>query len=124
MNRFRMGMRASVLAGLVVAGCAVGGWTARAQSQNGRPSQPTMPDLQEEPRGPRISAEMRERMEKARNDERQKRLIADTEKLYALATLLKEDVAKTDKYTLSLDVIHRTEEIEKLSRSIRERMKN
>ena len=64
------------------------------------------------------------KMAAARNDERQKRLVADTEKLLALATSLKTDVDKTDKNILSLDVIRRTEEIEKLAKTIRERAKS
>ncbi len=59
----------------------------------------------------------------ARNEERQKRLVADTDKLLALATQLHDDVGKTDKNILSLDVVKRAEEIEKLAHSVRERMK-
>ena len=58
-----------------------------------------------------------------RNDERQKRLVSDTEKLLALATELHQDVEKTDKHILSVDVVKRAEEIEKLARSVKERMK-
>lgn len=60
---------------------------------------------------------------RARNDDRQKRLVADTDKLLALATQLHADVAKTDKNVLSMDVIRRSEEIEKLAHNIKERMK-
>ncbi len=66
---------------------------------------------------------LQEKMAMQRNDERQKKLIADTDQLLALATELKAEVDKTDKYTLSLDVVKRTAEIEKLAKSIRERMK-
>jgi hypothetical protein len=66
---------------------------------------------------------LQEKMAIQRNDERQKKLIADTDQLLALATELKAEVDKTDKYTLSLDVVKRTAEIEKLAKSIRERMK-
>ena len=58
-----------------------------------------------------------------RNDERQRRLVSDTAKLLALATELHQDVGKTDKHILSLDVVKRAEEIEKLARSVKERMK-
>ena len=63
------------------------------------------------------------RQQHARNDERQKRLVADTDKLLALATQLHDDVGKTDKNILSLDVVKRAEEIEKLAHSVKERMK-
>jgi hypothetical protein len=59
----------------------------------------------------------------ARNNERQKRLVADTEKLLALATDLKAQVDKTNKDTLSVDVIKKADEIEKLAHSVKERMK-
>jgi hypothetical protein len=72
----------------------------------------------------RMSANTQEKMAIARNDERQKRLVSDTDKLVALVTQLKTDVDKTDKYMLSLEVVRRSEEIEKLARSIKERAKN
>jgi hypothetical protein len=59
----------------------------------------------------------------ARNNERQKRLVADTDKLLALATDLKAQVDKTNQNTLSVDVIKKAEEIEKLAHSVKERMK-
>ncbi len=62
-------------------------------------------------------------MAKARNDERQKRLIADSEKLLALATALHEEVMKTDKNILSVDVVKKAAEMEKLSRDLKDRMK-
>ena len=64
-----------------------------------------------------------EQQEKLRNSDRQKRLVADTEKLLALATDLKEQVDKTDKDILSVDVIKKADEIEKLAQSVKERMK-
>jgi hypothetical protein len=64
------------------------------------------------------------RQEKLRNDERQKRLVADTDKLLALATQLHDDVGKTDKNILSVDVVKRADEIEKLAHAVKERMKN
>ena len=64
-----------------------------------------------------------EKQAKQRNDDRQRRLISDTEKLLQLATSLKEDVAKTDKNVMSLDVVRRADEIERLAHSVKERMK-
>ena len=60
---------------------------------------------------------------KARNDERQRRLVADTDRLLVLATSLHEDVSKTTKDVMSLDVIKRAEEIEKLAKGVKDRMK-
>ena len=64
-----------------------------------------------------------EKQEKLRNDDRQKRLVADTDKLLALATDLKQQVDKSTKDTLSVDVIKKADEIEKLAHSVKERMK-
>ena len=64
-----------------------------------------------------------EQQEKLRNTDRQKRLVADTDKLLVLATDLKAQVDKSTKDTLSVDVIKKAEEIEKLARSVKERMK-
>jgi hypothetical protein len=61
--------------------------------------------------------------EKARSVDRQKRLVADTDKLLALATDLKQQVDKTNQNILSVDVIKKAEEIEKLAHSVKERMK-
>ena len=57
------------------------------------------------------------------NDQRQKRLIADTDKLLQLATELHADVEKTDKNTLSIDVLKRADEIEKLAHAVKVRMR-
>ena len=64
-----------------------------------------------------------DQQEKLRNNDRQKRLVADTDKLLVLATDLKAQVDKSTKDTLSVDVIKKAEEIEKLARSVKERMK-
>jgi hypothetical protein len=64
-----------------------------------------------------------EQQEKVRNNDRQKRLVADTDKLLMLATDLKAQVDKSNKDTLSVDVIKKAEEIEKLAHSVKERMK-
>ena len=61
---------------------------------------------------------------KALNKDRQEALKKDTEKLLKLATELKEAVDQSTQDTLSLEVVRKTEEIEKLSRSIRDKMKD
>lgn len=58
-----------------------------------------------------------------RNADRQKQLEADTQKLVALANELKADVEKSNKDTLSLDVVRKADEIEKLAKSVRDKMK-
>jgi hypothetical protein len=61
--------------------------------------------------------------QRMRITERQKRLEADTEKLVALTTALKAQVDESNKDVLSLDMIKKAEEIEKLARSVKERIK-
>jgi hypothetical protein len=55
--------------------------------------------------------------------ERQKRLIADTDKLLSLSTALKHQVDESNTEILSLDMIKKADEIEKLARSVKERIK-
>ncbi len=63
-----------------------------------------------------------ERM-KAMNKDRAERIKRDTDKLLQLATELKQYVDKTNENVLSLDVIKKADEIDKLARSIRDKMK-
>lgn len=70
-----------------------------------------------------IDAHRAEQQAKLQNNDRQKRLVADTDKLLALATDLKTQVDKSTKDTLSVDVIKKADEIEKLAHSVKERMK-
>lgn len=67
--------------------------------------------------------QMEQDQAKMRNVDRQKQLVSDTEKLLALANELKADVDKSNKDTLSLDVIRKADEIEKLAHSVKEKMK-
>jgi hypothetical protein len=60
---------------------------------------------------------------RALNKERQQKLKQDTDKLLELATELKEYVDKTNENIMSVDVIKKTDEIEKLAKSVREKMK-
>ena len=70
---------------------------------------------------PRIR--MAREMAKKANLARQAELKRDTERLLKLATELKESVDKTNEGTLSLNVIKKAEEIEKLAHSVRDKMK-
>ena len=59
----------------------------------------------------------------AANTERRKQISDDAARLLDLATQLKTAVDKTDKDTLSLDVIRKAESIEKLAKGVKEKMK-
>jgi len=54
---------------------------------------------------------------------RQAQLLADTQKLYQLTQELRAEVAKSNKDMLSVSVIKKADEVEKLARSLKERMR-
>ena len=62
-------------------------------------------------------------MEKKAAKERLAALKNDTDKLLKLSVELKSYVDKSDENVLSLDVIKRAEEIEKLAKSVKDKMK-
>lgn len=64
-----------------------------------------------------------EKLEKERNNERQLLLVRDTDRLLALARDLKAEVDKSNKDTLSIDVVKKAAEIEKLAKSVKDRMR-
>jgi hypothetical protein len=59
----------------------------------------------------------------AANAERKRQINADSARLLKLATDLKTEVDKTGKDTLSLGVIRKADEIEKLAHDVKEKMK-
>jgi hypothetical protein len=67
----------------------------------------------------RIEADMAKRA----NQERQAQLKRDTDKLLKLANELKAYVDKSNEHVLSLDVVKKADEIEKLARSVKDKMK-
>lgn len=118
---------------LVFAGLMLAAWAVPARSQTadepqsansqyppysrdiGRPGQRGAPNQAEQ--------EMEHERQKKLNQERQADLKRDTDKLFLLATQLKQAVDKSNEHTLSLEVIKKAGEIEKLARSVREKMK-
>jgi hypothetical protein len=62
-------------------------------------------------------------MAKKANHMRQLQIMHDTDLMVKLSAELKEAVDKSNENTLSLDVIRRSDEIEKLAHNIKERMK-
>jgi hypothetical protein len=57
------------------------------------------------------------------NLQRQEEIKKDTDKLLQLATELKQSVDKSSQNTLSLDVIKKAEQIEKLAKTVKDKMK-
>ena len=64
-----------------------------------------------------------ERLNIKRINDRQKTIVADTTKLLQLAQELKEEVDKSTKDQLSLSVVKKAEEVEKLAKAVKEKMK-
>jgi hypothetical protein len=58
-----------------------------------------------------------------RNVQRQQQIVKDTDRLMELAQQLKEEVAKGNKSTLSTSVAKKAEEIERLAKSVKDKMK-
>ena len=62
-------------------------------------------------------------MAKKASQERQALLKSDTDRLVKLTAELKDYVDKSSENVLSLDVVKKAEEIEKLARSVKDKMK-
>lgn len=103
-----------------------------AFGQIGTPSVPATPPLATppvifpHPGPPSVDpglARIEHRQALARNAQRQKDLVTDTDKLLKLAQQLKTAVDKSNKDTLSIDVIKKADQIQKLAKSISNKMK-
>ena len=64
------------------------------------------------------------KMAHERNVNRQQQIVADTAKLLALAQKLKDEVNKSNKDQLSLSVVDTATQIEKLAKTVKERMRD
>src|SRR3954453_15918398 len=67
--------------------------------------------------------EMQDRMAREANKKRQQDIRNDTEKLFQLATELKAAVDKSNENLLSLEVVRKAEDVEKLAKKVKEKMK-
>ena len=94
-------------------------WARNALGASSRPLQiepPTTRQSQQE-------REMEDRRQKEANKQRQEEIRKDTQKLFQLATELKDAVDKSNEHVLSLDVVKKAEEVEKLAKKVKEKMK-
>ena len=77
---------------------------------------------------PSLSSQPQQQMQRAMIArsiaERQAQLRSDTEKLVALTAELKQHVDKAGANILSMDVIKKAQEIQKLAKSVQDKMKN
>lgn len=98
----------------------------RAQTQNDPPR--VIPPVRGEPAPGADDADdaqrqMAHEMAKKANQSREASLKADTDKLLKLAVELKAYVDKSNENVLSLDVVKKADEIEKLAHSVKDKMK-
>lgn len=103
---------------------------ASAQITTPNPCKPIHPPVLTDPPDANQQMVMHEQQQKdgagnyaAANMERKKQISDDSARLLKLATELKSEVDKTTKDTLSLGVIRKADEIEKLAHSVKEKMK-
>lgn len=95
-----------------------------ARQQPQLPNIAPPPGMQNPPQNePGIPPDMRKAMEKKSNLQRQNDLKRDADRLLKLSTELKEYVDKSNENILSLDVIKKADEIEKLAHSVKTKMR-
>ncbi len=70
-----------------------------------------------------LEREMAERRAREANKQRQEEIRTETQKLFQLATELKAAVEKTDEHMLSLEVVRKADEVEKLAKKVKEKMR-
>lgn len=59
-----------------------------------------------------------------RNDERQRRIVSDTQRLVALANQLKAEIAASGAESMTPEMVRQMEEIEKLAKSVKDKMRD
>lgn len=97
---------------------------ASAQGMPPRPGPPPIvPGKGDNGDNDTMQQQMAHDLAKKANEDRQKALKSDANRLLKLASELKEDVDKSNENVLSLDVIKKAEQIEKLAHSVKEKMK-
>ena len=81
-------------------------------------------DPQEEGASDSFEHDQKAKMDKERRDEAFQKLKDDSEKLYEVAGELKEMIDKSNQHTLSLQILKKIEEVEKLLKDVKRRAKD
>jgi hypothetical protein len=100
---------------------ASGNCETQAKEPKGQEPAATEAAKTADPRTPQITEKPKKDTDPA--VDRQKQLADDTAKLLLLANELKAEMDKSTKDTLSLSVVKKAEEVEKLARKVRDEMK-
>lgn len=95
---------------------------ASALSLSGYAQGPIPPGIRQQETDER-QRKLEEDLAKRANEQRQANIKKDTEKLFKLAGELKQYVDKTNEGILSIEVVKKAEEIEKLAHSVKEKMR-
>jgi hypothetical protein len=95
--------------------------TSVALAESATPLQNPNPTVQA-PANPQDSSQSMSRQE-LQNQQRKDQLTADTAKLLQLANELKAEMDKSTKDTLSVSVLKKAEQVEKLAHKVRDEMK-
>jgi hypothetical protein len=103
---------------LLVFMCGIAGW-----GQTEGQSTPPLPGAQRNRDEDAWETQQKREMAKKANVKRQQDLKKDTDKLLELATELKQYVDKTNANILSVEVIRKAGEIEKLAHAVKEKAK-
>ena len=118
-----MNSRRNFLMGLALAGGTVAVWNGVLKGQN-PPLPPLPPNQDHRPQETAPDAPAIPGAEKKILEENDKDMKKKVDRLYELATQLKNEVDKTDSSkVLSLNLVKKAEEIEKLARDIKNRSK-
>lgn len=96
---------------------------AQMQQNPPVPSFPPPPGTEQQQRKNPVEEQVDRDAAKQRNLQRERDIKRDTEKLLELATELKQYVDKTNADIISLDVIKKADQIEKLAKQVKEKMK-
>lgn len=136
-------MRESRWISICLLACSLFGSTLSAQARGGNAANPTIPtqipdashpdgSIENDPQfgaqrdDPRSAMDQRaaKEMEKERSKQRWIEIKKQSEKLLEVATELKQLVDKSGENVLSLEVIKKAEQLEKLSKDLQKRIKN
>ncbi|HTW45498.1 MAG TPA: hypothetical protein VMD58_08130 [Acidobacteriaceae bacterium] len=98
---------------------------ARSQQSHAQPPEPVIPGMTgtTPPGSDPLMHRMNEEMAVERNTQRQKQIVSDSSRLLLLAQKLSADVAKSNSGELSVSVVKEATEIEKLAKSIKDKMR-
>jgi hypothetical protein len=109
--------------------CALPAWTQQAAGDSQTSPSPPQSDATsgaaaaQKPESPAAKTDGAAPKPMTPAEERQAQIVADTNKLYQLAQELQAEVAKSSKNTLSLAVVKKAAEVERLAKSLKERVK-